>query len=97
MILIFIVYSICDFTITSMNINHNSFYELNPIARYVINNYGIFGLALLKIILSIPFIIIYGLFHKRISKWAEILCKITIYSLILFWCICWGNFLWLNL
>ena len=97
MILLIIVYTITDFLVTAMNMNHASFYELNPIARWCIDKYGIIGLAMLKICLTSPIVIMYKMYSNQISQWVIMFFKLSVWLLILVWFISWGNFLWVNL
>jgi hypothetical protein len=99
MITLLIAFTIADLLITWFNMNHPSFYELNPIARYLMYNYGVFGLVVLKIVTSIPFILGYRHLTKSRDKyWQGILiCDALLFSVFVFWFWSWGTFLWYNL
>ena len=97
MIYVFIVFTIADFLITSLNINHPCFYELNPIARYSIEIGGIWGVLILKAVTAIPFIVVYRYIEILNRKKSVFVCNTIFMLLLSFWFISWGTFIWYNI
>lgn len=90
-IILLYVWSTIDLMLTITFYNHNGFYEINPIARYIMSN-GINCLCWFKLFFTLLICGIYYYFFY-IRKQFETTLRLSFYFIFIVWTYYWTTFL----